>query len=66
MLEYYDDKNAYLNLLKSIDNKFITKLTDAAQDGNSLFKLNFDIASNVKLFQLIKSDNFFKFINSYF
>ena len=50
MLEYYDDKNAYLNLLRSIDNKFITKLTDVAQDDDSLFKLNFDISSNVKLF----------------
>jgi hypothetical protein len=59
MLEYYDDKNAYLNLLRSIDNKFITKLTDVAQDDDSLFKLNFDISSNVKLFLTNKKYFFF-------
>ena len=41
--DWYDDKEEYFNLVKSIDNRFIAKLNGDIVENNNLFELTVDI-----------------------
>ena len=60
--DWYDDKNEYFNLVKSIDNRFITKLNGDIVENNNLFELTFDIDLKVNFKAILCNEYFLIFI----